>query len=129
MVLDTSGSMNDGMLAQSLAEVGGVLRSLGVGRRQLDIICCDAEAFEAQKVMQANDVKLLGGGGTDMGVGAGQGGRAPAQARPRRRADRRAHTVATGGAQGIRVIVGLMDQRGTVPEWARAIEIGPASAA
>ena len=50
MVLDTSGSMNDGMLAQSLAEVGGVLRSLGVAGRQLDIICCDAEAFEAQKV-------------------------------------------------------------------------------
>jgi len=36
--------MNDGMLAQSLAEVGGVLRSLGVAGRQLDIICCDAEA-------------------------------------------------------------------------------------
>jgi len=31
--------------------------------------------------------------------------------------------------KGIRVIVGLMDHRGTVPEWARAIEIGPASAA
>jgi hypothetical protein len=31
--------------------------------------------------------------------------------------------------RGIRVIVGLMDESGTVPEWARAIVIGPRSAA
>jgi hypothetical protein len=49
MVLDTSGSMNDHLLAQSLAEVDGVLRGLGVGRRHLQIVCCDAQAFEAQK--------------------------------------------------------------------------------
>jgi len=129
MVLDTSGSMNDGMLAQSLAEVGGVLRSLGVAGRQLDIICCDAEAFEAQKVMRAHDVKLLGGGGTDMGAGLAKA----AQLRPKPDLI----VVLTDGLtpwppappRGIRVIVGLMDQRGTVPEWARAIDIGPASAA
>ena len=129
MVLDTSGSMNDGMLAQSLAEVGGVLRSLGVAGRQLDIICCDAEAFEAQKVMRAHDVKLLGGGGTDMGAGLAKA----AELRPKPDLI----VVLTDGhtpwppaaPKGIRVIVGLMDQRGTVPEWARAIEIGPASAA
>jgi predicted metal-dependent peptidase len=129
MVLDTSGSMNDGMLAQSLAEVGGVLRSLGIAGRQLDIICCDAEAFEAQKVMRAHDVKLLGGGGTDMGVGLAKA----AELRPKPDLI----VVLTDGytpwpqspPRGIRVIVGLMDQGGTVPEWARAIEIGPASAA
>jgi predicted metal-dependent peptidase len=129
MVLDTSGSMNDGMLAQSLAEVGGVLRSLGVAGRQLDIICCDAEAFEAQKVMRAHDVKLLGGGGTDMGAGLARAD----ELRPRPDLI----VVLTDGhtpwppaaPKGIRVIVGLMDHRGTVPEWARAIEIGPASAA
>ncbi len=129
MVLDTSGSMNDGMLAQSLAEVGGVLRSLGVAGRQLDIICCDAEAFEAQKVLRAHDVKLLGGGGTDMGAGLAKA----AELRPKPDlivvlTD--GHTPwPAGPPQGIRVIVGLMDQRGTVPEWARAIEIDPASAA
>jgi predicted metal-dependent peptidase len=129
MVLDTSGSMNDGMLAQSLAEVGGVLRSLGVGRRQLDIICCDAEAFEAQKVMQAKDVILLGGGGTDMGVGLAKA----AELRPKPDlivvlTD--GHTPWPAAApKGIRVIVGLMDPRGSVPEWARAIDIGAADAA
>ena len=69
MVLDTSGSMDDHLLAQSLAEVEGVLLGLGVGRRHLKIVCCDAKAFEAQKVMRARDVELLGGGGTDMGAG------------------------------------------------------------
>jgi predicted metal-dependent peptidase len=129
MVLDTSGSMHDGMLAQSLAEVGGVLRSLGVGRRQLDIICCDAEAFEAQKVMQAKDVTLLGGGGTDMGAGLAKA----AGLRPKPDlivvlTD--GHTPWPAAApRGIRVIVGLMDAHGTVPDWARAIDIGPANAA
>jgi predicted metal-dependent peptidase len=129
MVLDTSGSMNDGMLAQSLAEVGGVLRSLGVARRQLDIVCCDAEAFEAQKVMQAKDVMLLGGGGTDMGAGLAKA----ADLRPKPDLI----VVLTDGhtpwppapPSGIRVIVGLMDSSGSVPEWARAIAIGPANAA
>lgn len=129
MVLDTSGSMDDLLLAQSLAEVGGVLRSLGVGRRHLDIVCCDAKAFEAQKVVKARDVQLLGGGGTDMGAGL-----AKAEGlRPRPDLI----VVLTDGytpwpmepPPGIRVIVGLMDRHGSVPEWARAIPIGPAGAA
>ena len=49
VVVDTSGSMSDGMLGQALGEVRGVLRSLGVARRDLRIICCDAEAYEAQE--------------------------------------------------------------------------------
>jgi predicted metal-dependent peptidase len=125
MVLDTSGSMNDQMLAQSLAEVQGVLRGLGVGRRHLRIVCCDAQAFEAQKVMQARDVELLGGGGTDMGAGLAKA----AELRPRPDLI----IVLTDGytpwppapPAGIRVIVGLMDPMGVVPDWARAIAIGP----
>ncbi|HTW11054.1 MAG TPA: VWA-like domain-containing protein, partial [Acidimicrobiales bacterium] len=69
MVLDTSGSMSDQMLAQALAEVGGVLRGLGVGRRHLRVLCCDTTAYQAQRVLVARDVRLLGGGGTDMGAG------------------------------------------------------------
>ena len=128
MVLDTSGSMNDRMLSQSLAEVQGVLRGLGVGRRHLRIVCCDAKAFEAQKVMEARDVELLGGGGTDMGAGLQK----VAELRPRPDLV----IVLTDGftpwpptpPPGIAVIVGLMDPMGTVPEWARAIPIGPAAA-
>ncbi len=125
MVLDTSGSMNDQMLSQSLAEVQGVLRGLGVGRRHLRVVCCDAEAFEAQKVLVASDVRLLGGGGTDMGAGLTKA----AELRPRPDLI----IVLTDGftpwpgepPKGIKVIVGLMDPSGTVPDWARAIAIGP----
>jgi predicted metal-dependent peptidase len=129
MVLDTSGSMDDHLLAQSLAEVDGVLRSLGVGRRHLDIVCCDAMAFESQKVMTARQVQLLGGGGTDMGAGLAKA----AELRP----VPDLIVVLTDGhtpwpseqPRGIRVIVGLMDPSGSVPDWARAIAIGPAIAA
>jgi predicted metal-dependent peptidase len=129
MVLDTSGSMDDHLLAQSLAEVEGVLRSLGVGRRHLKIVCCDAKAFEAQKVMRARDVELLGGGGTDMGAGLTKA----ADLRPRPDLI----VVLTDGhtpwpadpPRGIRVIVGLMDPSGRVPEWARAIPITMATVA
>jgi predicted metal-dependent peptidase len=129
MVLDTSGSMNDQMLSQCLAEVQGVLRGLGVGRRHLRIVCCDATAFEAQKVLQASDVQLLGGGGTDMGAGLAKA----AELRPRPDLI----IVLTDGftpwppeaPRGIKVIVGLMDPNGAVPGWARAIAIGPPMAA
>jgi predicted metal-dependent peptidase len=129
MVLDTSGSMHDHLLGKSLAEVQGVLRGLGVGRRHLNIVCCDAKAFEAQKIMQARDVELLGGGGTDMGAGLAKA----ADLRPRPDLI----VVLTDGhtpwpaepPRGIRVIVGLMDPAGRVPEWARAIAIGSDSAA
>ena len=57
------------MLGQALGEVGGVLRSVGVGRRQLRVVCCDAQAYEAQRVLDASDVRLAGGGGTNMGAG------------------------------------------------------------
>lgn len=129
MVLDTSGSMNDLMLSQCLGEVQGVLRGLGVGRRHLRIVCCDATAFEAQKVLEAREVQLLGGGGTDMGAGLAKA----AELRPRPDLI----IVLTDGftpwpvepPKGIKVIVGLMDPNGAVPDWARAIAIGPPLAA
>jgi predicted metal-dependent peptidase len=128
MVLDTSGSMDDHLLSQALAEVEGVLRGLGVGRRHLRIVCCDATAFEAQRVMKAREVQLLGGGGTDMGAGLARA----SDLRPRPDLI----VVLTDGHTpwpitpplGIKVIVGLMDPTGIVPEWARAIALGPAAA-
>ena len=129
MVLDTSGSMDDHLLAQSLAEVQGVLLSLGVGRRHLKIVCCDAKAFEAQKVMRARDVELLGGGGTDMGAGLAKA----AELRPRPDLI----VVLTDGhtpwpaepPRGVRVIVGLMDSSGRVPKWATTVSINLPGAA
>jgi predicted metal-dependent peptidase len=128
MVLDTSGSMDDHLLGQCLAEVAGVLRSLGVGRRHLWIVCCDAEAFEAQRVLQAKDVQLLGGGGTDMGAGLAKA----SELRPRPDVIvvlTDGHTPWPGTPpRGVRVIVGLMDPTGSVPAWASGVGIGPPTA-
>jgi predicted metal-dependent peptidase len=121
MVLDTSGSMSDGMLAQALGEVGGVLRSLGLGRRNLRVICCDAQAYGHQRVLDAREVRLLGGGGTDMGAGL----RAAAGLRPRPDlvivlTD--GHTPWPSRApDGVRVVVGLMDPQGRAPDWATTV--------
>jgi predicted metal-dependent peptidase len=129
LVLDTSGSMSDQMLGQALAEVGGVLRGLGVGRRHLSVVCCDATAYEAQRVLEAREVRLLGGGGTDMGAGLD----AATALKPRPDlvvvlTD--GHTPWPSAApKGVRVIVGLMDSAGRVPEWATAIAIEPAASA
>ena len=124
LVIDTSGSMSDGMLAQCLGEVSGVLRSLGVGRRSLRVVCCDAQAHEAQRVMKVSDVELLGGGGTDMGVGLARA----AELRPRPDLV----VVLTDGytpwpeqpPKGIRVVVGLLDDQGSSPPWAQPVLVG-----
>jgi hypothetical protein len=124
MVIDTSGSMSDEMLAQALGEVSGVLRGLGVGRHQLKVITCDAEAYAPQAVNRVTDLKLAGGGGTDMRAGLA----AAASQRPRPDLI----VALTDGhspwpnipPRRIRVVVGLMDPTGEVPAWADSVLIG-----
>jgi predicted metal-dependent peptidase len=69
VVCDTSGSMDDGLLATVLAEVDGLLQTVGVRGQSVRVIACDAAANTAQRVRSASQVQLLGGGGTDMGAG------------------------------------------------------------
>jgi len=124
LVIDTSGSMSDSMLGQALAEVTGVLRSLGVARRNLRVIACDAQAYEVQRVRKLGAIRLEGGGGTDMGAGLD----AAAALRPRPDLI----IVLTDGftpwrpapPPGIRVVVGLMDRRGSTPGWAETVLVG-----
>jgi predicted metal-dependent peptidase len=129
LVIDTSGSMSDSMLGQALGEVTGVLRSLGVARRNLRVIACDARAYRAQSVRDLGAIRLEGGGGTDMGVGLD----AAAALRPRPDLV----VVLTDGytpwraepPAGIRVVIGLMDRRGRTPDWAETVLIGDAAGA
>jgi len=129
VVIDTSGSMSDQMLAQALAEVGGVLSSVGVARHNLRVVCCDARAYEAQRVLDARDVRLAGGGGTDMGAGLV----AATELRP----TPDLVVILTDGhtpwpsapPRGTRVVVGLMDPCGFVPDWATRVPIEPSRAA
>ena len=124
LVIDTSGSMSDAMLGQALGEVAGVLRSLGVARRNLRVIACDARAYRAQVVRDLGAIRLEGGGGTDMGAGL----EAAAALRPRPDLI----IVLTDGFTpwrsappgGIRVVVGLMDRGGRTPDWAETVLVG-----
>jgi predicted metal-dependent peptidase len=69
IVIDTSGSMGQAELDAALAEVRGVVRATGVGPRGLLVLACDAEVGAATRVRRASDIRLVGGGGTDMRVG------------------------------------------------------------
>ena len=68
VVCDTSASMSEDLLAEALAEVDGLLRSLGMAR-QVRVLACDTAVATAQRVSSARQVELTGGGGTDMAAG------------------------------------------------------------
>lgn len=120
VVIDTSGSMSEEQLAQALAEVKGILRATGI-EEGLRVLTVDAAVGAAQTVFSARAIKLVGGGGTDMGVGIAAAGALkpipdftivitdgftpwPAEAPPRQR-----------------VIVVLVGD-GAGPPWARTIK-------
>jgi predicted metal-dependent peptidase len=123
VVCDTSGSMTDELLATCLAEVEGLLRSLGLAR-SVRVLACDAAAGTARRVSSARRVELTGGGGTDMGAGIA----AAAALRPRPAIA----VVLTDGftpwparpPAGIKIIAGLLG--GGAPDgppWAQAVRI------
>lgn len=66
VVLDTSGSVGEAMLGQALAEVDGILRWAKV---EVTVLCVDAAVYTAQRVHRARQLRLQGGGGTDMRLG------------------------------------------------------------
>jgi len=65
-VLDTSGSMSSADLSEGLREIQGVCHTLDA---PITVYTVDTEASEPQIVTRASDVKLTGGGGTDMSYG------------------------------------------------------------
>ena len=66
VIVDTSGSLNDRMISQALAEVENILKSTS---QKIHLISCDAKVHFSKQVSSIKGVKLLGGGGTDMRVG------------------------------------------------------------
>jgi predicted metal-dependent peptidase len=69
IVVDTSGSVDDGLLAQTLGEVDGILTSSAVPEGSVTVLAVDAGVQAVTRVRSARDVAIGGGGGTDMGVG------------------------------------------------------------
>jgi predicted metal-dependent peptidase len=127
VVCDTSGSMTEELLAAALAEVEGLLRSLGLAR-QVRVLACDTAVGAARRVTSARQVELVGRGGTDMGAGI----HAAAALRPRPAVT----VVLTDGftpwpdrpPRGIRVVVALLgDEAPDGPEWARAVRVPSAA--
>lgn len=68
VVVDTSGSMGSDQLAQCLAEIQGILKHSGA-REGITVISVDAAVSSVRKVFNADQVRLDGGGGTDMRIG------------------------------------------------------------
>jgi len=66
VVIDTSASMDDCLLAQALGEIEGALAGLGVARGEVSVVTCDAAVQGVARVRHARDIHLGGGGGTDL---------------------------------------------------------------
>jgi predicted metal-dependent peptidase len=66
LVRDTSGSMGSDDLARTLAETRGILNMLGGEIIDIEVDC---QVHGLNKVRSIKDVRMKGGGGTDMGVG------------------------------------------------------------
>ncbi|MDP4127545.1 MAG: VWA-like domain-containing protein [Bacillota bacterium] len=121
VVADTSGSISEKMLAQILAEISGILKSLGQ-KEGIHVLAVDQAVEFCRRVFRPEQIKLAGGGGTDMGVGL----EAAARLRPLPQLG----IVITDGhtpwpdrpPRGMKVIAVLLGD-GTAPDWTNVIQI------
>nr|WP_242843552.1 VWA-like domain-containing protein [Thermincola ferriacetica] len=122
VVVDTSGSVGDAMLAQALAEIAGILRSLGQ-REGVHVLAVDRAVQSCRRVFRPEQVRLAGGGGTDMGAGL----EAAAKLRP----CPQVAVVITDcltpwpdqPPEGMKVIIVALTGDGKTPDWAKTIRI------
>jgi len=125
VVFDTSGSMGAEEGKAALSEVKGVL--LAAGAQSIHVFGVDSEVHSKQRITNVRQVRVAGGGGTDMGAGLA----AAAELHPRP-----AFTVVlTDGytpwpaetPRCGRIIVCLVGDSAaaddTVPSWARTVRI------
>lgn len=130
IVFDTSGSMHADLLGRALSEVEAVLSRAGLRGQRVRVLAVDTDVHAISRVSSSRQVKLGGGGGTDMGAGI----EAAVTLRPRPSIV----IVLTDGftpwpelpPKGVRVIVGLLKDgwlrsNWQPPEWARTVLIEP----
>ncbi|MFF0155413.1 VWA-like domain-containing protein [Micromonospora sp. NPDC005203] len=134
VIVDTSGSVSDAELGSALLEVAAISRALGGRRDLVSVLPCDAAARVVHALCRAEEIPLIGGGGTDLRTGFA-------------RAQRVRPDVIVALTDGqtpwprarpvARTVVGLFP-RGRAswtedadrvpprpPEWARVVTIGP----
>jgi predicted metal-dependent peptidase len=125
VVIDTSGSISNHMLSQAVAEVDGILKSVGL-KEGIKYIACDYDVHVTDKITNVKKLKLQGGGGTNMA----QGIKAAAELKP----CPDICVVLTDGytpwpddpPAKMKIIVGLIKTGNVlplVPTWAKKIEI------
>ncbi|MEU0598108.1 VWA-like domain-containing protein [Streptomyces sp. NPDC006393] len=69
VVIDTSASVSDAELGSALLEVAAIARAVGGRRDLVSVISCDAAAGVAVPLCRAENMALVGGGGTDLRSG------------------------------------------------------------
>jgi predicted metal-dependent peptidase len=69
VVVDTSGSASDRDLGSALSEVAGISRAVGIYGNRIAVYSCDAAVHTVQRVCAAEEITLVGGGGTDLRKG------------------------------------------------------------
>lgn len=64
--VDTSGSMSIEDLRTAVTETDSILRSCGVRSSGVQLFTVDAAAYDIQTITRVEDIKITGGGGTNM---------------------------------------------------------------
>jgi predicted metal-dependent peptidase len=127
LIIDTSASMGDDDVAAALAQTRAVLRQASVS--SVRVTCCDAAATTPRRVQSIRDVKIVGGGGTDLRVGID----AALAARPRSDVQ---VAFTDGGTpwparrMPVPLVVALIGDHAvdTAPQWAKTVRVDPAGA-
>ena len=126
VIVDTSGSVSDAELGSALLEVAAIGRAVGGRRDLVSVMSCDAAAGVTYPLCKAEDIPLVGGGGTDLREGFAQAMRA----RPRPDvvvALTDGQTPWQSSRPPCRTVVGLFPRPGSYeqpPDWARVVPIG-----
>ncbi len=66
VVIDTSGSMNSRLLSVALTELQSIL---AMDHQPVDVVACDVNAVVTRNVRKLSDFEVIGGGGTNLGIG------------------------------------------------------------
>jgi predicted metal-dependent peptidase len=69
VIVDTSASMDESALQAALTEIKGILRARGMSGNRLTVASRDTAVRHVQEVFTADQVRLVGGGGTDLRAG------------------------------------------------------------
>ena len=69
VIVDTSGSVSDAELGSAILEIAAIGRALGGRRDLVSVLSCDAAVHVTHPLCQAEQIPLVGGGGTNLRAG------------------------------------------------------------